>query len=92
MREAVDFFTLGSLELRSSISVRIAARSSEADTTGNIKANRQPVSTKARDWLDLPEYLETRQQLPSATSARASHKRLSSNSIADSYWQERTVA
>ncbi len=80
-RDAVDFFMLGSLELRSSASVRSAIRSSEVDTTGNANANTQPVSTRARDRRDLPERLETRQQFPSATSARASHRRLSSSSI-----------
>jgi len=58
---------------------------------GNTKASRQPVSTKARDRPAFPENLETRQQQPSATSARASHKRLSNSSI-ENIWSSGAMA
>lgn len=47
-RVGSDFFTLPLLELDSSASGRVAVRSSEAETTGNARADRQVAST--RKW------------------------------------------
>jgi hypothetical protein len=78
----MDFFAQRQPELPSSISVPSAFRSSEADTTGKTKADRQTVNTKARERLALSVNLDARQQAPSATSASPSQRRLRSSSIA----------
>jgi hypothetical protein len=68
----------------SSISALIGCRSSEAETTGNSNARRQPKRTNERERHCLPElraHADWRRQMRTAGSANISHRMLRSSSI-----------
>ncbi len=68
----------------SSISALMGCRSSEAETTGNSKARRQPKRTneRERDCLtELRAHADWRRQMRTAGSANISHRMLRSSSI-----------
>ena len=70
--------------LNSSISCRIACRSSVAETTGNSSIRPQPKSRKGRRRAKHRQFLaetDSCRHIQIAGSAKASQQRLSSNSI-----------
>src|SRR5208337_4006004 len=68
----------------SSISALMGCRSSEAETTGNSNARRQPKRTNERERHCLPEFrahVDWRRQMSTAGTASVSHRMLRSSSI-----------
>jgi hypothetical protein len=80
--------TVPLLTEESSISVRIACKSSEAEITGNSRTSRHPID--ARHWSEL-NLRVPRRHSQYAGSANSSHTRLSNSSIAAYYKKRNTM-